>query len=154
MVQGAMIPIEKAGETPEPVEVPVEPEADDDMGKGTIVNVNMPGEGKSLEIDTPEIKALREDKEQLSRDLMDMARKAVESDRKLGELQRIVDAMRGEVSAAKDIAAKMPAPTVTVPVTVQPADVTVADTHPSRAVQRVTRDGNGEIQETVIDYEK
>jgi hypothetical protein len=45
-------------------------------------------------------------------------------------------------------------PTVTVINEVAPAGVTVVDNHPSRAVQTVDRDANGEILRTVINYEK
>lgn len=41
-----------------------------------------------------------------------------------------------------------------VNVEVQPADVTVVDNHPTRAVQRVERDEDGEIDKTIIDYER
>ena len=39
-------------------------------------------------------------------------------------------------------------------VTVQPADVTVNNMHPKRAVQTVERDENDEITRTVTEYTK
>jgi hypothetical protein len=45
------------------------------------------------------------------------------------------------------------APSVTVINQVEPAPVTVHNTHPARAVQTVERDGNDEIVKTVTTYE-
>lgn len=46
------------------------------------------------------------------------------------------------------------ATTPAINVEVAPAAVTVVDTHPSRAIQTVERDADGEITKTIIDYQK
>lgn len=48
---------------------------------------------------------------------------------------------------------KQIAPTVNITNEVRPAEVTVVDNHPKRAVQTVERDGNDEIVRTVTNYE-
>lgn len=48
---------------------------------------------------------------------------------------------------------KQVAPTVNIVNEVRPADVTVVDNHPKRAIQTVERDGNDEIIRTVTNYE-
>lgn len=49
---------------------------------------------------------------------------------------------------------KQTPPVVTVQNVVQPAEVTVVDNHPKRAIQTVERNAADEIVRTVIDYEK
>jgi hypothetical protein len=46
------------------------------------------------------------------------------------------------------------APAVTVINQVEPAAVTVVDSHPTRSVQTVERDANDEITRTVTTYER
>jgi hypothetical protein len=48
---------------------------------------------------------------------------------------------------------KQMAPTVNITNEVRPAEVTVVDNHPKRAVQTVERDGNDEIVRTITTYE-
>lgn len=74
-------------------------------------------------------------------------------------MDRFTDVMKNMPAPSVTVEAIMPElkqinPTVTVINEVAPAGVTVVDNHPSRAVQTVDRDANGEILRTVINYEK
>ena len=55
--------------------------------------------------------------------------------------------------AAVQVVAESAAPIVNITNDVQPAPVTVNNTHPSKAVQTVQRDGKDEIVSTTTTYE-
>jgi len=81
------------------------------------------------------------------------------NDTMIKAMDRFTDTMRNMPAPSVTVEAIMPElkqinPTVTVVNEVAPAAVTVVDNHPSRAVQTVDRDANGEILRTVINYEK
>lgn len=144
LIQGAMVPVEQAGQQPEP-----EPTPPDDPEPDPMLE-EMMEEMRSIKAARAEYKPAEPMQFNLS--LKTEPHVTVTSP----DMVVNVENTTPEVVVENNIDVpeqKMEAPVVNVTNEVQPADVTVIDNHPKRAVQTVERDADGEIIQTNIDYE-
>lgn len=139
MIQGATVPIEQ--QAVQPIEKEPEPVMRDDGEKfvksefsmSPHITVNPP----NISVSFPEIKT-------------DHHIKVDAPTFEMPDVKVDVNVPETQVNVESPVTVE-PA---TINVEVQPADVTVVDNHPKRAVQRVERDEDGEIDKTIIDYER
>lgn len=154
LIQGAMIPIEKAGEEPEPPPMPAPPEpSPDDGGNDGGAEAMMRFEQIAARI---EARMIKSDGVKPSNHHIDLKphftvnvhpgqAPEIKIDNNIPAQEPPI--ITNEVNVPEQ---KMPAPIVNVAA----PEVTVVDNHPKRAVQTVERDDDDEITRTIIDYEK